>query len=85
MYVTQNISAGTLRTYTRSGTLQQTIATYPAGEYPRGLAWGPDGRLYVNVRNNNSSNGRVDVFTLPGGAKAPLSPGRRLESLYRHQ
>lgn len=70
MYVTQNISAGTLRTYTESGTLQQTIATYPAGEYPRGLAWGPDGRLYVNVRNNNSSNGRVDVFTFPGGAKS---------------
>ncbi|WP_294235047.1 GEVED domain-containing protein, partial [Prosthecobacter sp.] len=65
IYVTQNTSAGSLRLYNSAGTFQSTIATWPANEYPRGLAWGPDGRLYVNVRDNTNSTGRVDVITFP--------------------
>lgn len=70
MYVTQNTSGGSLRLYNGSGVFQSTIVTWPSGEYPRGLAWGPDGRLYVNVRNNNSSTGRVDAITFPARTKA---------------
>ncbi|MES2736436.1 MAG: SdrD B-like domain-containing protein [Verrucomicrobiota bacterium] len=70
LYITQNVSGGSLRQYNSSGTLLSVITTWPSGEYPRGLAWGPDGRLYVNVRNNNSSNGRVDAISLPGGTRS---------------
>jgi protocatechuate 3,4-dioxygenase beta subunit len=70
LYVTQNISGGTLRKYNSSGTLISTLATWPAGEYPRGMAWGPDDRLYINVRNNNANNGRVDAITLPANTRA---------------
>jgi len=65
MYVTQNTSGGTLRLYNASGSFLSTIATWPSGEFPRGLAWGPDERLYVNVRNNNGSTGRVDAISFP--------------------
>ncbi|MEN3943514.1 putative Ig domain-containing protein [Prosthecobacter sp. SYSU 5D2] len=70
LYVTQNISGGSLRKYNSSGTLISTVATWPSGEFPRGMAWGPDDRLYVNVRNNNANNGRVDAITLPAGTRS---------------
>ncbi|TDU70794.1 putative Ig domain-containing protein [Prosthecobacter fusiformis] len=70
LFITQNISGGTLRMYNSSGTLLSTVATWPAGEFPRGLAWGPDDRLYVNVRNNNANNGRVDAITIATGARS---------------
>lgn len=70
LYITQNISGGSLRQYNSSGTLLATIATWPAGEYPRGLAWGPDDRLYVNVLNNNAGNGRVDAINLSGNTRS---------------
>ncbi len=63
MYVTQNISGGKLLLYSSAGVLQSTIATWPSGESPRGLAWGPDGRLYVNV--STSTTGRVDALEFP--------------------
>lgn len=70
LYVTQNISGGSLRRYNSSGTFLSTVASWPSGEYPRGMAWGPDRRLYVNVRNNNANNGRVDVITFPAGTRS---------------
>ncbi|MCW0220506.1 MAG: putative Ig domain-containing protein, partial [Prosthecobacter sp.] len=70
LYITQNVSGGSLRMYNTSGALQSTVSTWPSGEYPRGLAWGPDNRLYVNVRNNNSNNGRVDAITFPAGTRS---------------
>lgn len=69
LYVTQNISGGSLRRYNTSGVLQATISTWPSGEYPRGLAWGPDGRLYVNVRVNSGSTGRVDAISFPSNTR----------------
>lgn len=69
LYITQNVSGGALRRYDAAGNLLATIATWPAGEYPRGLAWGPDDRLYVNVRNNNAGNGRVDAISFPANTR----------------
>jgi hypothetical protein len=70
LYLTQNTSGGKLLRYSNAGVLEATLSTWPSGENPRGLAWGPDDRLYVNVRNGNSSIGRVDVITFPAGTRS---------------
>ena len=70
LYITQNIAGGKLLRYSNAGVLDATLATWPSSDSPRGLAWGPDDRLYVNVRNNTSSVGRVDVITFPAGTRS---------------
>ncbi len=68
MYVTQNTSGGTLRLYNSAAVFQSTVATWPVGESPRGLAWGPDERLYVNV--SYTGGGRVDAITFPARTRS---------------
>lgn len=48
-YASSDEPGGVVNAYDTSGNLVQTIHTYGAGEFPRGLAIGPDGRLYVIV------------------------------------
>ncbi|MBL9115235.1 MAG: right-handed parallel beta-helix repeat-containing protein [Verrucomicrobiaceae bacterium] len=66
IYLTQNISGGKLLKYSSAGALLQTMKTWPSGENPRGLAWGPDERLYIVVADGNNSTGRIEAMSLPG-------------------
>ncbi len=76
LLVTSNTSGGWLRRYSTSGTLLGTIMTFPSGQYPRGLAWGPDARLYINVYNSSASTVQiVDVAQGTSAVFATLDAG----------
>jgi len=62
-YVTSDEPGGVVNAYDTSGNLVQTVHTFAAGEFPRGLAIGPDGRLYVIVAGNTDSIQAIDLTT----------------------